>query len=115
MCTNSKISQDEGGEYHSGDVDFDHYLAPNERVEENIDQVEEVYIENQTAESLHMNTELQDSALSSGNFGSVEEDFDLLNLEEVEEDDQSHEVPTENRQLFISEQRLINFARLYRN
>jgi hypothetical protein len=75
-------------EYHSGDVDFDHYLAPNERVEENIDQADEDYMENQTAESLHVDTELQDSTLSSGNFGSVEEDFDLLNSEEVVEDDQ---------------------------
>ena len=52
--------------------------------------------------------EVQDSTCSSGNFGSIEEDFDLLNSEEVVEDDQWHEARTGNRQLFISEQRLIS-------
>ena len=75
-------------EYHSGDVEFDHYVTSSERVENNYDQVDEEYIENQTTESFHMNTEAQDSTRLSGNFGSVEEDFDLLNSEEVLEDDQ---------------------------
>jgi hypothetical protein len=75
-------------EYHSGDVDFDHYVASSERVEDNTDQVDEDYSESQTTESFHMNTEAQDSTRSSGNYGSVEEDFDFLNSEEVLEDDQ---------------------------
>ena len=69
-------------EYHSGDIDHDHYMTPSERVEETIDEVDENYSEAQNAESLHMDNELQDSTLSSGNFGSIEEDFDLLNAEE---------------------------------
>ena len=65
------------------DVDFDHYMALRERSEENTDQIDEEYGEDQTAESLHMDVEVQDSTLLSGNFGSVEEDFDLLNSEEI--------------------------------
>ena len=75
-------------EYHSGDVEFDHYVTSSERVENNYDQVDEEYIENQTTESFHIDTEAQDTTRSSGNFGSVEEDYDLLNSEEVLEDDQ---------------------------
>jgi hypothetical protein len=75
-------------EYHSGDVDFDHYVSTNERVQETNDEVDEGYSEDQAAESFHMDTEVQDSTCSSGNFGSIEEDFDLLNSEEVVEDDQ---------------------------
>ena len=40
------------------------------------------------AESLHMNMEPQNSTLSSGDFGSVEEDFDLLNSDELVEEEQ---------------------------
>jgi hypothetical protein len=75
-------------EYHSGDVDFDHYVSTNERVQETNDEVDEGYSEDQAAESFHMDTEVQNSTCSSGNFGSIEEDFDLLNSEEVVEDDQ---------------------------
>jgi hypothetical protein len=75
-------------EYHSGDVDFDHYMALKEWSEEDTGQIDEEYGEDQTAESLHMDVEVQDSTLLSGNFGSVEEDFDLLNSEEVVEDEQ---------------------------
>ena len=75
-------------EYHSGDVDFDHYVSTSERVQETNDEVDEGYSEDQAAESFHMDTEVQDSTCSSGNFGSIEEDFDFLNSEEVVEDDQ---------------------------
>ena len=75
-------------EYHSGDVDFDHYMALKERSEENTEQIDEEYGEDQMAESLHMNVEPQDSTLSSGNFGSVDEDFDLLNSDELVEEEQ---------------------------
>ena len=75
-------------EYHSGDIDHDHYMASNVRVEETIDEVDENYSDAPNAESLHMDTELQDSTFSSENFGSIEEDFDLLNAEEDLEDNQ---------------------------
>jgi hypothetical protein len=75
-------------EYHSGDIDHDHYMAPSGRVEGIIDEVDENYSDAQNAESLHMDTELQDSTFSSENFGSIEEDFDLLNAEENLEDNQ---------------------------
>ena len=75
-------------EYHSGDVDFDHYVSTSERAQEIIDEADEGYSEDQTAESFHMNTEVQDSTCSAENFGSIEEDFDFLNSEEVVEDDQ---------------------------
>jgi hypothetical protein len=75
-------------EYHSGDIDHDHYMAPSGRVEGIIDEVDENYSDAQNAESLHMDTELQDSTFSSENFGSIEEDFDLLNAEEDLEDNQ---------------------------
>ena len=83
-------------------------MASNVRVGETTDEGDESYGDVQNAESLHMDTELQDSTLSSENFGSIEEDYDLLNAEENLENIQWHEVPTENRQLFISEQRLIS-------
>ena len=63
-------------------------MSKSERVEGIIDEVDENYSDAQNAESLHMDTELQDSTLSSSNFGSIEEDFDLLNAEENLEDDQ---------------------------
>ncbi len=75
-------------EYHSRDVNFDHYMTSSERVEENTDQVDEDYGEDQTAKSFHMDTKAQDFTYSLGNFGSIEEDFDFLNSEEVVEDDQ---------------------------
>ena len=75
-------------EYHSGDVDFNHYMALKERSEESAEQIDEEYGEDQMAESLHMDVEPQDSTLSSGNFGSVEEDFDLLNSDELVEEEQ---------------------------
>ena len=50
--------------------------------EETSDEVDESYSDVQNTESLHMDTELQDSTLSSENFGSIEEDYDLLNAEE---------------------------------
>jgi superfamily I DNA/RNA helicase len=52
------------------------------------EQIDEEYSEDQMVESLHMNVEPQDSTLSSGNFGSVEEDFDLLNSDELVEEEQ---------------------------
>jgi hypothetical protein len=63
-------------------------MAPSERVEGIIDGVDENYSDAQNAESFHMDTELQDSTFSSENFGSIEEDFDLLNAEEDLEDNQ---------------------------
>ena len=69
-------------EYHSGDTDHDHYMASSVSVEETSDEVDESYSDVQNTESLHMDTELQDSTLSSENFGSIEEDYDLLNAEE---------------------------------
>jgi hypothetical protein len=50
--------------------------------------MDEEYGEDQMVESLHMNVEPQDSTLSSENFGSVEEDFDLLNSDELVEEEQ---------------------------
>ena len=75
-------------EYHSGDVDYEHYVSSSERVEENNGQVREEYSESQATEYLHMDAEAQNFTCSSGNFGSVEEDFDFLNSEEVLEDGQ---------------------------
>ncbi len=75
-------------EYHSGDIDFDHYVSTSERVQETNDEIEESYNDDQTAESFHMDTEVQNSICSSENFGSIEEDFDFLNSEKVVEDDQ---------------------------
>ena len=69
-------------EYHSGDIDHDHYMASNAQVEETIDEVHEDYSDAQNAESFCIDTEVQDSTLSSENFGSIEEDYDLLNAEE---------------------------------
>ena len=69
-------------EYHSGDTDHDHYMASSVSVEETSDEVDESYSDVQNTESLHMDTELQDSTLSSENFGSIEEDYDLLNADE---------------------------------
>jgi hypothetical protein len=69
-------------EYHSGDTDHDHYMASSVSVEETSDEVDESYSDVQNAESLHMDTELQDSTLPSENFGSIEEDYDLLNADE---------------------------------
>ena len=63
-------------------------MALKERSEENTEQIDEEYGEDQMVESLHMNVEPQDSTLSSGNFGSVEEDFDLLNSDELVEEEQ---------------------------
>ncbi len=45
-------------EYHSGDVDFDHYVSTSERVQETIDEADEGYSEDQAAESFHMDTEV---------------------------------------------------------
>ena len=75
-------------EYHSGDVDYEHYVSSSERVEGHNDQVLEEYSESQATEYLHMDAEAQNVTCSSGNFGSVEEDFDFLNSEEVLEDGQ---------------------------
>ena len=63
-------------------------MALKERSEEGAEQIDEEYGEDQIAESLHMNVEPQDPTLSSGNFGSVEEDFDLLNSDELVEEEQ---------------------------
>ena len=64
------------------DTDHDHYMASSVSAEETSDEVDESYSDVQNTESLHMDTELQDSTLSSENFGSIEEDYDLLNAEE---------------------------------
>ena len=64
-------------------------MTSNVRVEETTDEGDESYSSDpQNAESFHMDTELQDSTLSLENFGSIEEDYDLLNAEENVENTQ---------------------------
>lgn len=93
---------EELADYHSGDLDYDQYMALRQRSEDfdhyvsvrrqsegSSNQIDEEYVEEQNVESLHMDAEeAQNSASSVGNLDWIEEDFDLLNSDELSEEKQ---------------------------